>query len=70
MPHYDHGPVLTNGNRGQSGSEFAQKDGLIIGVPAAFSGACSQQHVPSYMTHPAIKGAGQVFVVSVNDAFV
>ncbi|CAJ2509223.1 Uu.00g142490.m01.CDS01 [Anthostomella pinea] len=45
-------------------------NGLIIGVPAAFSGACSQKHIPSYINHPNIADAGQVFVVSVNDAFV
>ncbi|KAI0534752.1 AhpC/TSA family protein [Xylaria digitata] len=44
--------------------------GVIIGVPAAFSGACSQKHVPSYINHPKLAEAGQVFVVSVNDAFV
>ncbi|KAI1166023.1 Redoxin [Nemania serpens] len=44
--------------------------GVIIGVPAAFSGACSQKHVPSYINHPKLADAGQVFVVSVNDAFV
>ncbi|KAI1183504.1 Redoxin [Nemania serpens] len=44
--------------------------GVIIGVPAAFSGSCSQKHVPSYINHPKIADAGQVFVVSVNDAFV
>ncbi|KAI1385733.1 Redoxin-domain-containing protein [Hypoxylon trugodes] len=44
--------------------------GVIVGVPAAFSGACSQKHVPSYIQHPKLKDAGPVFVVSVNDAFV
>jgi len=58
------------GNKVNLADEFKKGDGLIIGVPAAFSGACSQQHVPSYMSHPRIGDAGQVFVVSVNDAFV
>lgn len=44
--------------------------GVIIGVPAAFSGTCSQKHVPSYIQHPKLRDAGKVFVVSVNDAFV
>ncbi|RWA10672.1 hypothetical protein EKO27_g4408, partial [Xylaria grammica] len=44
--------------------------GVIIGVPAAFSPGCSQTHVPGYINHPKIADAGQVFVVSVNDAFV
>ncbi|KAI0017097.1 Redoxin [Xylariomycetidae sp. FL0641] len=45
-------------------------NGVVVGVPGAFSGACSQKHVPSYINHPKIGDAGQVFVVSVNDAFV
>ncbi|MCJ1471648.1 hypothetical protein MMC13_000288 [Lambiella insularis] len=45
-------------------------DGIIIGVPAAFSPSCSNSHIPSYINHPALPSAGQVFVVSVNDAFV
>ena len=45
-------------------------NGLIVGVPAAFSGACSATHIPSYINHPKLKDAGQIFVVSVNDAFV
>ncbi|CAK7272105.1 hypothetical protein SEPCBS119000_004947 [Sporothrix epigloea] len=58
------------GNKVNLGEEFQKGDGIIIGVPGAFSGACSQTHVPSYITHPKLKDAGQVFVVSVNDAFV
>ncbi|KAL2057623.1 hypothetical protein ABVK25_002007 [Lepraria finkii] len=44
--------------------------GLIIGVPAAFSPGCSTKHIPGYMNSDKLKDAGQVFVVSVNDAFV
>lgn len=40
------------------------------GVPAAFSPTCSDSHVPGYVTSPKTKNAGQVYVVSVNDAFV
>ncbi|KAF2735396.1 AhpC/TSA family protein [Polyplosphaeria fusca] len=43
---------------------------LIIGVPAAFSPACSESHIPGYINSPKLKDAGQVFVVAVNDAFV
>jgi 2-Cys peroxiredoxin 5 len=50
--------------------EFKKGDGYIVGVPAAFSGTCSATHIPSYINHPNIKTAGQVFVVSVNDPFV
>ncbi|RYP19783.1 hypothetical protein DL767_009589 [Monosporascus sp. MG133] len=58
------------GNKVSLGRELAGTSGLIIGVPAAFSGACSQVHVPGYINHPRIKDAGRVFVVSVNDPFV
>ncbi len=58
------------GNKVNLAAEFKNGDGLIIGVPGAFSGACSQTHVPSYINHPKLNQAGQVFVVSVNDAFV
>ncbi|KAN0121708.1 Redoxin [Hyaloscypha variabilis] len=44
--------------------------GLIIGVPAAFSPACSDTHIPGYIAHSKLKSTGKVFVVSVNDAFV
>ncbi|KAK4556008.1 hypothetical protein LTR86_006704 [Recurvomyces mirabilis] len=43
--------------------------GLIIGVPGAFSPACSASHIPGYLNSPRLKHAGQVFVVSVNDPF-
>ncbi|ORY58861.1 alkyl hydroperoxide reductase/peroxiredoxin, partial [Pseudomassariella vexata] len=63
------------GNKVNLAEEFNNvKRGLIIGVPAAFSGACSQKHIPSYMNHPRTKeiqmDGGKVVVVSVNDAFV
>jgi hypothetical protein len=44
--------------------------GVIIGVPAAFSPGCSDTHIPGYMNSDKLKDAGNVFVVSVNDAFV
>lgn len=50
--------------------ELAAEDGIIIGVPGAYSPGCSQKHIPSYLTHPNLKDAGKVFVVSVNDPFV
>ncbi|KAL8642013.1 MAG: hypothetical protein Q9228_001246 [Teloschistes exilis] len=57
------------GNKVNLAKELKGK-GLIIGVPAAFSPACSASHIPGYMNSPALKSAGQVFVVSINDAFV
>ncbi|OCK82004.1 Redoxin [Lepidopterella palustris CBS 459.81] len=44
--------------------------GVIIGVPAAYSPACSESHIPGYINSPKLRDAGSVFVVSVNDAFV
>lgn len=58
------------GNKVNLKKEFENTNGIIVGVPAAFSGACSAKHVPSYINHPKLADAGQVFVVSVNDAFV
>ncbi|KAK3949669.1 Redoxin [Pseudoneurospora amorphoporcata] len=43
---------------------------LIIGVPAAFSPACSSSHIPSYIQHPKTQEFDVKAVVSVNDAFV
>ncbi|EGO55102.1 hypothetical protein NEUTE1DRAFT_123625 [Neurospora tetrasperma FGSC 2508] len=43
---------------------------LIIGVPAAFSPACSASHIPSYIQHPKTQEFDVKAVVSVNDAFV
>ncbi|KAI0828803.1 Redoxin-domain-containing protein [Hypoxylon sp. FL0890] len=58
------------GNKVNLAKELANAKGVIVGVPAAFSGACSQKHVPSYIQHPKLREAGDVFVVAVNDAFV
>lgn len=50
--------------------ELSAEDGIIIGVPGAFSPGCSQKHIPSYLTHPNLKEAGKTFVISINDPFV
>ncbi|KAL9070694.1 MAG: hypothetical protein Q9157_005730 [Trypethelium eluteriae] len=57
------------GNKVNVAKELKGK-GLIIGVPAAFSPACSATHIPGYINFQGLKNAGQVFVVSVNDAFI
>lgn len=70
IPHLD---VLREGSPANTvnlAEELAAEDGIIIGVPGAFSPGCSQKHIPSYLTHPNLKDAGKVFVVSVNDPFV
>ncbi|KAF2147257.1 uncharacterized protein K452DRAFT_240586 [Aplosporella prunicola CBS 121167] len=59
----------TPGNKLSIAKELKGK-GLIIGVPAAYSPACSASHIPGYIKSPKLKDAGSVFVVSVNDAFV
>ncbi|KAK3319803.1 redoxin [Cercophora scortea] len=43
---------------------------ILIGVPAAFSPACSSSHIPGYIQHPKTKEYDTVAVVSVNDVFV
>ncbi|ODQ63128.1 Redoxin [Nadsonia fulvescens var. elongata DSM 6958] len=46
---------------------------VIIGVPGAYSPACSASHVPGYISRGgelAAKGVDGVFVVAVNDSFV
>ncbi|KAM7207965.1 peroxiredoxin-5, mitochondrial [Naviculisporaceae sp. PSN 640] len=43
---------------------------ILLGVPAAFSPACSAKHIPSFINHPKIKDYDLLAVVSVNDAFV
>ena len=59
------------GNKVSLATELQGKPrGLIIGVPAAFSPSCSESHIPGYINYQGLKDAGDVFVVSVNDAFV
>lgn len=63
------------GNKVNLAEEFTSiKRGIVIGVPAAFSPACSNQHIPSYINHPKVAEivheGGKVVVVSVNDSFV
>ncbi|KAF2649400.1 AhpC/TSA family protein [Lophiostoma macrostomum CBS 122681] len=57
------------GNKVNIAKELEGK-GLVIGVPAAFSPSCSENHIPGYINSSKLKDAGKVFVVSVNDAFV
>ncbi|CAR26828.1 hypothetical protein ZYGR_0I01000 [Zygosaccharomyces rouxii] len=60
------------GNAIDIGEEVAKGKSIIVGVPAAFSPACSASHVPGYVNHfqeLKNKGVQQVFVTPVNDAF-
>lgn len=50
-----------------------QGKAIIIGVPAAFSPACSGSHIPGFLSHWQKyhdKGYSGLYVVSVNDHFV
>jgi len=58
------------GNKVNLSKELHAAKGVIVGVPAAFSPACSEKHIPGYVNSPKLKDAGKVFVVSVNDPFV
>lgn len=60
------------GNKVDIGKEVAKGKTIIVGVPAAFSPACSASHVPGYIKHwkeLQDKGVKQVLVTPVNDAF-
>ncbi|ANM65162.1 peroxiredoxin IIF [Arabidopsis thaliana] len=51
---------------------FKGKKVVIFGLPGAYTGVCSQQHVPSYKSHIdkfKAKGIDSVICVSVNDPF-
>jgi len=53
--------------------ELASGKSIIIGTPAAFSGTCSQSHLPGFFSRLAEfkkKGIQNFFVISVNDPFV
>lgn len=46
---------------------------VVVGVPAAFSPACSSSHVPGYirlLPELKSKGVSQVLITTVNDSFV
>ncbi|KAG2272976.1 hypothetical protein Bca52824_067531 [Brassica carinata] len=51
---------------------FKGKKVVIFGLPGAYTGVCSQQHVPSYKSHMdkfKAKGIDSVICVSVNDPY-
>ncbi|KAI0149306.1 redoxin [Pestalotiopsis sp. NC0098] len=75
LPNRDFLVENSPGNKVNLADEFSNiKRGIVIGVPAAFSPACSNQHIPGYISHPKVAEiigeGGKVVVVSVNDPFV
>ncbi|EAZ63834.1 putative thioredoxin peroxidase [Scheffersomyces stipitis CBS 6054] len=61
------------GNQVNLAEEVAEGKSIIIGVPGAFSPACSSSHVPGFIKRLRgfnEKGFQKFFVVAVNDAFV
>lgn len=61
------------GNAVDLAKEVAHGKYIVIGLPAAFSPACSASHIPGYIKHLEElkkKGVKQVLVTTVNDAFV
>jgi len=55
------------GNKISIANELKGKKALLIGVPAAFSPACSATHIPGYI---AARSGLPTYVISVNDPFV
>ncbi|SCU97413.1 LAME_0F19592g1_1 [Lachancea meyersii CBS 8951] len=61
------------GNAVDIGKEVSKGKHIIVGVPAAFSPACTASHIPGYaakLSELKAKGVENVFVTCVNDAFV
>lgn len=61
------------GNKVDLSKETAKGKFVIVGVPGAFSPACSASHAPGFIKNfdkLAQKGVDGVFIVAVNDPFV
>ncbi|CAI5757894.1 unnamed protein product [Candida verbasci] len=66
---YDGSP----GNDINLAEETAHGKSILIGIPGAFSPACSASHVPGYLKNLRAfndKGFSKFFIISVNDPFV
>ncbi|KAI1878851.1 hypothetical protein JX265_003028 [Neoarthrinium moseri] len=53
--------------------EFASKKIILVAVPGAFTGTCSEKHLPGYITNLTRfkeKGVDQIAVIAYNDAYV
>ncbi|CEP64690.1 thioredoxin peroxidase AHP1 LALA0_S13e00760g [Lachancea lanzarotensis] len=61
------------GNAVDIGKLVSKGKYVIVGVPAAFSPACTASHIPGYvakLSELKAKGVEEVYVTAVNDAFV
>lgn len=61
------------GNDVNLAEEAKSGKAIVVGIPGAFSPACSASHVPGFLKHLSSfqdKGIESVYVVGVNDAFV
>lgn len=53
--------------------EFADKKIVLVSVPGAFTGTCSEKHLPGYISNLAKfkeKGVDKIAVIAYNDAYV
>jgi peroxiredoxin len=66
--------ATADGPQPTTSTDFAKgRKVVIFGVPGAFTGVCSNNHLPGFLEHlDAIKAKGvdEVAVISVNDPFV
>ena len=74
LPNATFKTVTADGPADLTGAEiFAGKKVVLFGVPGAFTGTCTHQHVPGYVDNYDVllaRGVDTVAVVSVNDPFV
>ena len=60
-------------NEVSTGEIFSGKKVVLFAVPGAFTGTCTNTHVPGYLAHRdamMAKGVDEIVVLAVNDAFV
>lgn len=57
----------------QTHKAFANKKVVIVAAPGAFTGTCSERHIPDFVAHSqelVNKGADEIVVIAGNDMFV
>jgi alkyl hydroperoxide reductase 1 len=53
--------------------EFADKKIVLVSVPGAFTGTCSEKHIPGFIANLEKfkeKGVDKIVVIAYNDAYV